>query len=200
MRQHPREGGQGLRHRRSIPLRRRGPTIKLLQSGRHRGRLPDGVGRHDGARHQAQAPTPSRTADPARRALPPGPPAAPAWSTTSSTAQARPHEARRVPCCPSSRSILTAETLRRDRLPGPGAADREPFSRATASAKRTSCAARWARRSPRRWPSRPGQDLRRPGATERRHRRRKKAGTDLRPDRRVRGLRLQRRAHSTAYA
>ena len=54
----------------------------------------------------------------------------------------------------SARAEGTAgRDLRRDRVPGTGDADLQPHGRATRWATPTCCAARWARRSSRRWPS-----------------------------------------------
>ena len=46
------------------------------------------------------------------------------------------------------------EDVRRDRLPGPGDADREPPGGVLRWRRPTSSAARWERRCPRRWPAR----------------------------------------------
>ena len=78
--------------------------------------------------------------------------------------------------------------LRRHGLPGAGDADRAGRSAATRSAAPTCCAARWARRRPRRWPSSAtssSRARRRTGSTH------GKADEALRPDGEVRRLRLQ---------
>ena len=77
---------------------------------------------------------------------------------------------------------------RRDRLPGPGAADRQQAGRLSASAKRICCAARWARRRPTEMAKQRERFV--SGAVERNIDKRE-GGEGLRPDRRVRRVRLR---------
>ena len=134
---------------RAHPARRRG-DLRAAAVGRDDGRVPARVERHAAALQAAQARL-LRGHRRRRGALPPGP------------ARHRHGRGLRRAASTAARSVAKLHPLRRrrpqadlrrHRLPGAGHADRAASWPATRSAAPTCCAARWARRRPRRWPSR----------------------------------------------
>ena len=104
--QRVREGGLPDFDIEKIPLRRR-EDLRDARRGRHRGRVPGRVGRHDRPHRQAEAAR-VQGADPDRRALPARARSARAWSTTTSTARTG---SREVEYLLPELEELTAETL-----------------------------------------------------------------------------------------
>ena len=119
-------------------------TYEMLGRGETVGRVPGGKRRHaQGAGRDARRPV--RGLDRAGRALSPGPDGE---HSRLLRAQARPGEGRIRPSAPGADP---QGDLRRHHLSGAGAADRARTSPAIRSRRPTCCAARWARRSRRRW-------------------------------------------------
>ena len=117
------------------------------------------------------------------------------WRTSPATSRDATGASRPTHPDPVARADVLEETLRHHRLPGPGAPGRAQAGRATAWARPTSCAARWARRKRRSWRARARSSSSRCIANGYPHATAERVWELLAA---VRGLRLQQGARRTA--